>query len=46
MPYAGKFAYDWPDGRTPDSAFAQGFAIRITAPQAVSARGELHIERL
>lgn len=45
-PNAGLIAYQWPLGQEPDSAFAQGFLIRCTAPAVVNVRGTLSVERV
>jgi hypothetical protein len=44
-PNGGLAFYDWPLGDTPDSAVAEGFAIRCTAPNAVNVRGTMTFER-
>lgn len=44
-PNGGLVAYDWPLGRTPDSAVSQGFVIRCTAPAAVNVRASMDYER-
>jgi hypothetical protein len=41
----GPFVYDFPRDRTPDSAVAEGFAIRCTAPAIVNVRATLEFER-
>lgn len=44
-PNGGTVIYDWPLGDTPDSAFSQGFVIRVNAPATVNVRGSLSWER-
>lgn len=44
-PNGGLVIYDWPLGRTPDSALGEGFVIRCTAPAAVNVRATLEWER-
>ena len=45
-PYGGTLVYDFQGlGDTPDSAFSQGFVIRLTAPQAVNVRPTLWFAR-
>lgn len=44
-PYGGLVIYDWPLGRTPDSAVSNGFVIRCTAPAAVNVRATMVFER-
>lgn len=43
--YAGLFVYDFPRDRTPDTAVAEGFAIRGNAPANVNARLTMVFER-
>ena len=45
-PDKGLFSYQFPLGQEPDSALAEGFAIRCTAPAAVNVRGGLDVERV
>jgi hypothetical protein len=45
-PNAGLIAYQWPLGQEPDSALAEGFAIRCTAPAVVNVRATMNIERI
>ena len=42
----GVLAYQFPLGQEPDSALAEGFVIRCTAPAAVNVRGTLSVERI
>lgn len=44
-PNGGVIFYDWPLGDTPDSALAEGFVIRCTAPATVNVRGSIWWER-
>lgn len=44
-PNGGLVIKDFPRDRTPDSAFSQGFVIRLTAPVAVNVRGTMFFER-
>lgn len=44
-PNGGVIFYDWPLGDTPDSALAEGFVIRCTAPANVGVRGSIWWER-
>jgi hypothetical protein len=44
-PNGGLILREFPRDRTPDSAFAEGFAIRCTAPFAVNVRGGMFFER-
>lgn len=43
--YGGVVLYDYPLGTEPDSALAEGFAIRCTAPAAVSVRATMRVSR-
>jgi hypothetical protein len=45
-PNAGLIAYQWPLGQEPDSALAEGFAIRCTAPAVVNVRATMNVERI
>ena len=45
-PDKGFIAFQYPLGQEPDSALAEGFAIRCTAPAAVNVRGGLDLERI
>lgn len=45
-PNKGVLVYDWPLGQEPDSALAEGFAIRCTAPAGVNARARIKYERI
>jgi hypothetical protein len=45
-PNAGLIAYQFPLGQEPDTAFAQGFVIRLTAPAIVNVRATMGIERV
>lgn len=44
-PNGGLLIYDAPLGTEPDSALAEGFVIRCTAPAAVNVRGALLVAR-
>ena len=44
-PNGGLIIYDWPLGREPDCALAEGFVIRCTAPAAVNVRSLLKFRR-
>lgn len=44
-PNGGLVKYDWPLGRTPDCALAEGFVIRCTAPAIVNVRASIDWER-
>lgn len=44
-PAGGLAVYDIPLGDTPDSAVSEGFALRLTAPAVVNARGAMWFER-
>jgi hypothetical protein len=44
-PNKGLLVYDFPLGDTPDSALAEGFCYRCTAPAIVNVRGTFHVER-
>lgn len=44
-PAGGVIWYDWPLGRTPDSAVSEGFVLRCTAPATVNVRATLEWER-
>lgn len=44
-PNGGVVIYDFPLGDTPDSAVSQGFALRLTAAQAVNVNGTFWFER-
>jgi len=44
-PNKGLLVYDFPLGTSPDSAVAEGFGYRCTAPAAVNVRGTFHCER-
>ena len=45
-PDKGLFAYQFPLGQEPDSALAEGFAIRVTAPAVVNTRAGMDLERV
>ena len=45
-PDKGLVAYQWPLGQEPDSALAEGFCIRCTAPAAVNVNATLCLERV
>jgi len=45
-PDKGFIAFQYPLGQEPDSALAEGFVIRCTAPAAVNVRGGLDLERV
>jgi len=45
-PDKGFIAFQYPLGQEPDSALAEGFAIRCNAPAAVNVRGGLDLERI
>jgi len=42
----GFVAFQWPLGREPDTALAEGFVIRCTAPAGVNVRASLDVERI
>ena len=42
----GVLAYQFPLGQEPDSALAEGFVIRCTAPAAVNVRASMVVERI
>lgn len=44
-PFAGLIIKEFPRDRTPDSALAEGFAIRLNAPAVVNVRGSMTFER-
>ena len=44
-PNGGLYRFDWPLGRTPDSAVSNGFVLRLTAPAAVNVRATVEFER-
>jgi hypothetical protein len=44
-PNGGLIAYQYPLGQEPDSALAEGLAIRCTAPAAVNVRATMALER-
>jgi hypothetical protein len=44
-PNAGLISVNLPRDRTPDTAFAEGFAIRCTAPAIVNVRATMDFER-
>lgn len=44
-PNGGFIPWEYPLGRTPDCALAEGFAIRCTAPAVVNVRATLEWER-
>lgn len=44
-PNGGLIIKDFPRDRTPDSAFNEGFGIRLTAPAIVNVRGTMLFER-
>jgi len=44
-PNGGLLSYRWPLGTTPDSALAEGFALRLTAPAGVNVRASIDVER-
>ncbi len=44
-PNGGLVIKDLPRDRTPDSAFSEGFVLRLTAPAIVNVRGTLFFER-
>lgn len=44
-PNGGTLVYDFPLGTEPDSALAEGFVIRCTAPATVNVRGALIVAR-
>lgn len=44
-PNGGLIIYDFPLGKELDSAVAEGFTIRITAPSATSVRATLNVSR-
>lgn len=45
-PDKGLVMYQFPLGQEPDSALAEGFVIRCTAPAAVNVRASLLVERI
>jgi len=45
-PDKGFIAFQYPLGQEPDSALAEGFAIRCNAPAAVNVRAGLDLERV
>ncbi len=44
-PNGGLIAYDWPLGTEPDSALAEGFAIRCVPPAAVNVTASINVSR-
>jgi hypothetical protein len=44
-PNGGVIVKDFPRDRTPDSAVAEGFVIRLTAPATVNVRASMFFER-
>jgi hypothetical protein len=44
-PNGGVIVYDFPLGTEFDSALAEGFAMRVTAPAAVNCRAVLSVSR-
>ncbi len=44
-PNGGTLIYDFPLGTEPDSALAEGFVLRLTAPAIVNARATLIVSR-
>lgn len=45
-PNGGTFVYNFPLGTEPDSALAEGFALRVTAPSDTSCRAALIVSRI
>lgn len=45
-PNAGLVMYQWPLGQEPDSAFNEGFVLRLTAPAVVNCRATMSVERI
>lgn len=45
-PNSGTVILDTPLGTEPDSALAEGFVIRCTAPATVNVRASLHVSRI
>lgn len=45
-PNAGTLLFQWPLGREPDTALAEGFVIRCTAPATVNVRATMDVERI
>lgn len=45
-PNGGLVIYQYPLGQEPDSALAEGFVIRCTAPATVNVRGSMTVERI
>lgn len=45
-PNAGLIAFQYPLGQEPDTALAEGFVIRCTAPATVNVRASLDVERI
>lgn len=44
-PNAGLIAYQWPLGQEPDTALAEGYVLRLTAPATVNCRATFDLER-
>jgi hypothetical protein len=44
-PNGGLVIYDYPLGKEPDTALAEGFAIRCTAPATVNVRASMGVSR-
>lgn len=44
-PNGGVVLYDFPLGTSPDTALAEGFVLRLTAPAAVNVRATMWVER-
>lgn len=45
-PNGGTLIYNFPLGTEPDSALAEGFALRVTAPSATDCRAALIVSRI
>lgn len=45
-PYAGLLVFQYPLGKEPDCALAEGFVIRCNAPAAVNVRATMNVERI
>jgi len=45
-PDKGVIAYQFPLGQEPDSALAEGFTLRVTAPAVVNLRATMDVERI
>lgn len=45
-PDKGLYSYQFPLGQEPDTALAEGFVLRVTAPATVNTRATLNLERI